>query len=82
MIPAPRFILIDNGLPVATPAFVDPDDSPAVHTRLLRRFLADAGARRRARHRSPKSTQATETVACVSFHHRPDGQPPRACNAP
>jgi hypothetical protein len=81
MIPTPRLILVENGLPVATPAFVDPDDSLAIHTRLLRRFLAEAGARRRARRRAPKTTQATGDVACVSFSHGPAAQPPRACRA-
>jgi len=99
MISTPRLILIDNGLPVATPTFVDPahcarerselaqcpvltDDSLAIHTRLLRRFLAEAGARRRARRRAQKKTQATGDVACVSFCHGPSAQPPRTCSAP
>lgn len=82
MITTPRLILVDNGLPVAAPTFVDPDDSLAIHTRLLRAFLADAGARHRARQRAQKKAQATEHVACVPFCHGPAAQPPRACSAP
>ena len=61
---------------------VPTDDSLAIHTRLLRRFLAEAGARRRARRRAQKKTQATGDVACVSFCHGPSAQPPRTCSAP
>jgi hypothetical protein len=82
MITSSRLILVDNALPVAAPTFVDPDDSLAIHTRLLHRFLADAGARRRARRRALRKAQATGDVACVSFSHGPAAQPPRACSAP
>jgi hypothetical protein len=88
-----RFILADADGPIAPacvdPAHgarerseralcpVPTDDSLAVHTRMLRAFLAAAGARRRARRHDhpPKRTQATETVACVSFRHGPCGAP-------